>query len=661
MKYTLLVFMLILSNVINAGSSMKHALIIAIGDYPAEGKWTKISSGNDIDLIKGSLEFQGFKDENISILKDKQGTKKGIKEAFSKLRSSVQPGDVVVIHFSGHGQQIEDDTNDEIDGYDESIIPYDAQRIFRKGIYEGENHFRDDELGEELSLIAMKLGANGNLVTIFDACHSGTATRGTAKARGTFHVFEEKAQKLKGDDVNKKSGMLESKGTSRGMIEELAPMVLISGASDKELNYEYSDDKGMSYGSLSYAFSKALKSADENYTYKALFEDIKREMNVIAPHQTPQLEGEIDQQLFGGDIVEQKPFFTMEEWIDEKTLVLGAGNLNGLNDGTIVGLYPGNTQNTEGVNSIVKGKVVNSSMLECDVILEKPLSKAEANKSWIFIEQNNFGGMSKKICIKGIEKNKKIHSEIVEIVSSIPTIAVDSTNPDLYVEFNDEMSSVFVYTSDDQLIYNQVINYNLDNPAKEITDEIKNYIQGDMVRGLDMRDESLKVTFEIIPIKVEKVGRYYKEVERFDLNSKIDDGQYIFKDGDVFKLKITNHGSRNAYFQIVDIKPDHKVDVLVPNEKQTPTEFMIKANSTLELNSMFLFEKPFGNEMFKLVATKYPINLNSIITSRGKKARTSENPLEQIMQNSFLQTRAASLGASPKSANIYSIVFKVQE
>ena len=37
----------------------KHALIIAIGDYPVESNWKKISSLNDIDLIRSALERQG--------------------------------------------------------------------------------------------------------------------------------------------------------------------------------------------------------------------------------------------------------------------------------------------------------------------------------------------------------------------------------------------------------------------------------------------------------------------------------------------------------------------------------------------------------------------------------------------------------------------------
>ena len=52
----------------------------------------------------------------------------------------------VVVHFSCHGHQIEDDNNDEIDGLDEAIVPYGAvasydERKFKE-LFAG--YLRDD-------------------------------------------------------------------------------------------------------------------------------------------------------------------------------------------------------------------------------------------------------------------------------------------------------------------------------------------------------------------------------------------------------------------------------------------------------------------------------------------------------------------------------------
>ena len=86
----------------------KYALIIAVGNYPAKTGWSSISSVNDVPLINNALLNQNFKAENITILKDEAATRAGILKAIDELQAKIQPGDIVVIHYSGHGQQIFD-------------------------------------------------------------------------------------------------------------------------------------------------------------------------------------------------------------------------------------------------------------------------------------------------------------------------------------------------------------------------------------------------------------------------------------------------------------------------------------------------------------------------------------------------------------------------
>src|SRR5690606_15072692 len=92
----------------------KYALIIAIGDYPAKTGWSPISSVNDVSLIKTALLGQGFSEDNIQVLINEQATREGILSSIKALQAKIAPGDIVVIHYSGHGQQIFDDNNEEI-------------------------------------------------------------------------------------------------------------------------------------------------------------------------------------------------------------------------------------------------------------------------------------------------------------------------------------------------------------------------------------------------------------------------------------------------------------------------------------------------------------------------------------------------------------------
>lgn len=88
-----------------------------------------------------------------------------------------------------------DDNGDETDGLDEALIPYDAPRRYQKGVYVGEKHLRDDELGSLLDDIRKKTGDKGTVTLALDACHSGTADRDKGDdvyVRGTSYVFAPK-------------------------------------------------------------------------------------------------------------------------------------------------------------------------------------------------------------------------------------------------------------------------------------------------------------------------------------------------------------------------------------------------------------------------------------------------------------------------------------
>ncbi|MCD4665852.1 MAG: caspase family protein, partial [Bacteroidales bacterium] len=153
-----ILIILLFSNFISASDNpSKYALIIAVADYPETGGWSAISSDNDVALIKDALLKQGFTEENIKVILNESANKEGIVNELNNLTNKVSKGDIVVVHFSGHGQQIRDnENNDEIDGYDESVIPYDSQ-VYCSTAYRGENHLRDDEITFLLNNLRSKL------------------------------------------------------------------------------------------------------------------------------------------------------------------------------------------------------------------------------------------------------------------------------------------------------------------------------------------------------------------------------------------------------------------------------------------------------------------------------------------------------------------------
>ena len=218
----------------------RYALLIGIGSYPEESGWNRIHGDNDIHIVMANLIRQGFPCENIDTLINSSATKSNIISALEDLCKNVAKGDVVYIHFSGHGQQISDINGDEDDGFDEAWIPYDARKSYQAGIYEGDKHIIDDELNEIFTAYRVRLGERGKIVVIADACHSGSGSRGldnnnAACVRGTNDRF------------------IIPRG-EHNVVKKQNPVewLYVAACKSYQTNYEYKAPDGFVYGMLSF-------------------------------------------------------------------------------------------------------------------------------------------------------------------------------------------------------------------------------------------------------------------------------------------------------------------------------------------------------------------------------------------------------------------------
>lgn len=172
---TWLTFLLLISFSLSAPTlaQTKRALLIGLGQQQ-DTAWDKINGDKDVPYVRSLLKDAGYR--HIATLVNSQATKAGIVKAFMRLAAACRKGDVVYVHYSGHGQQMTDRHNDERDGLDECWIPYDARRKASR-TYHGERHLTDDEVNVYLNAIRRRIGDSGRLLVVLDACHSGDATR----------------------------------------------------------------------------------------------------------------------------------------------------------------------------------------------------------------------------------------------------------------------------------------------------------------------------------------------------------------------------------------------------------------------------------------------------------------------------------------------------
>ena len=166
---------------LTAGAVTHRALVLGLGRQ-ADATWGKINGDNDVFYVKQMLQQKGYTD--IVTLINEEATKAAMARAFQKLAARCRRGDVVYIHYSGHGQLMTDLDGDESlkwqnshSQWDEAWIPYDAYMVYGPND-RGEKHLCDDEVARYLETIRQRIGKRGELVVVVDACHSGDATCG---------------------------------------------------------------------------------------------------------------------------------------------------------------------------------------------------------------------------------------------------------------------------------------------------------------------------------------------------------------------------------------------------------------------------------------------------------------------------------------------------
>lgn len=299
MKIKYLISAVILLIGVSCVKAKNQALLIGIGNYNTEATgWNKLSGANDVDLLEGKLKAKGF---TVNSLKDNKATKNNVVAALSNLVASANPGDEIYIHFSGHGQLVEDMNNDEPDGFDQSFICYDAcySPKFTLGgsDYKGQNHLIDDELFPFLNQLKSKVGSKGRIIIAFDSCYSGDADRGeisedpepdsevevTSITRGTNDEF------LANKNAKVYLSSIKAPAQYRGAGGEV---IVISACERNKRNYETKEKhSGKGYGSLSYCVSKLLDNDVPLSDWESFFSSKKyKSYRIFRPSQHPVVE-----------------------------------------------------------------------------------------------------------------------------------------------------------------------------------------------------------------------------------------------------------------------------------------------------------------------------------------------------------------------------------
>lgn len=233
---------------------MKKALCVGINNYPGFTNDLKgcVNDANDWGVM---LEHAGFAVDKVL---DSDATKNTILNKLDELISNAVADDDIVFTYSGHGTSVTDKSGDEIDGYDEALVAYDATI-----------------LDDELRAILQKTQSGVHIVVIADSCFSGTVTRVlmSDKARPRYLIT---------DKIPETATLKKKLLSDEEMIE-----VLITGCSDLEYSYD-AQINGRWNGAMTAYATSVMK---QGQTYNEFYQKLRALLPSDDYPQTPQLEG----------------------------------------------------------------------------------------------------------------------------------------------------------------------------------------------------------------------------------------------------------------------------------------------------------------------------------------------------------------------------------
>lgn len=158
------------SETITASTFNRYALVIGISSYEDSANDLRYAKNDASDFKDALLKFGRFNKDNIRLLVDKDATRENIRKNLEGwLKTKVKKNDLVIIFFSGHGTQILDTDDDEDDGLDECLLPYDF-----------DNEDYSSVIIDDVFAYWIKNLQSERILIVFDNCFSG----GAAKQKG---------------------------------------------------------------------------------------------------------------------------------------------------------------------------------------------------------------------------------------------------------------------------------------------------------------------------------------------------------------------------------------------------------------------------------------------------------------------------------------------
>ncbi|KAJ1929042.1 Ca(2+)-dependent cysteine protease [Tieghemiomyces parasiticus] len=295
----------------------RRALLIGI-NYIGQPQALKGCLNDVVNIKRFLIEFFNFRECDMVILTDdskdprNMPTRANMTRAMKWLVSDARPNDSYFFHFSGHGSQTTDTTGDEIDGYDETVLPVD---------YKTAGQITDDEMN---AIMVRPLPQGCRLTAVFDSCHSGTAldlpfvydhqgrlVQNQISELATSSIVAAGKKYLAGDVMSAGKSIFSGLKTAvngakiqnkqKQLKSSMADVIMFSGCADSQTSADTYNYAVGNTGAMSHALVSVLRD-NHRQTYSQVLANVRQ-----------YLKGKYKQvpQLSSGRLMDMNQVFTM--------------------------------------------------------------------------------------------------------------------------------------------------------------------------------------------------------------------------------------------------------------------------------------------------------------------------------------------------------------
>lgn len=591
-----------MSNEVTPTSSKTlYALLIAIDDYLVVGD-LRGCVNDSLAIEKYLIETVGKRPNwqvKILTLRNHEATRANIIKGYLEHLTKAQEGDMVFVHYSGHGSQ---ETADKLfwkmepDHRNETMVCYDSRSRGPDGstIWD----IADKETAWMLSQVAKN---NPHITVIFDCCHSGSGTREMVRhsAMANYvrpaenYVFVEQDPIYR--DLLDKPDEFDIPKTQH---------LFFSGCSSSQTAKEMRAENGKSYGAFTYSLLETLKKAGGQLSYRDI---ITRAGSLVANRanaQTPQLEAhegaDIHQIFLNGAATKTNNYFTAKYENGEGWLIDG-GSFNGIpnplgSDKTILHLYDESVENITDAQHLYEAEVTTVmpaeskiNILDADtidttqvfkaIIVELPVSKLKVHFK---AETPGWDALDEGVeLLKKAFKNEHLDEKpalFLEIVGEREGADYKVIVYEHFAEFKYRITKAH---DEIRPVAEQVKGLTA-RSANEIIRQLMAIARWEMVfnlqnvpRGIMPSDISLEVSTCVMDEHTKEI----QDEKWLTLNSGEIELPYLYDEtkktwtAPEFRAKITNNSNRTVYCSLLALVFDYSItNALLPRAELQPGE-----------------------------------------------------------------------------------------